>query len=478
MNLLKDIKPYNVMHWFGEIAKIPHGSGNTDKISEFCENFAKERNLEYYRDSDNNVIIIKPASVGYENSEPVILQGHLDMVCEKTADSDFDFEKDSLRLNRDGDYIYAENTTLGGDDGIAVAMALAILDSSEIAHPRLEAVFTIDEEIGMIGAQSIDLSMLKGKRLINIDSEVEGVFTVSCAGGNVTKCTLPIVTEDYNGDAFEIKVSGLLGGHSGVEIDKGRANASILLGRVINDIAEKTDMKLISVSGGMKDNAIPALATALVSANEETVNNSVNKFGEIFANEYRAKDGAISVTVTKTNVNGKVMDKASAEKVVTFLTCAPNGIIKMSGEIEGLVESSLNLGILQTEEDSVFASFCVRSSLTSGKEQIVRNLKALTNILGGSVEVAGDYPAWEYKADSTLRDLMQKVFIEQYQKEPVIEAIHAGLECGLFCGKIEGLDAVSIGPSLLDIHTPKERMSISSVERTWNFVLEILRQMK
>ena len=479
MEILERLEPRGVFRFFEELCAIPHGSGNTKGVSDWLMAFAQERKLEAYQDQLNNVIIIKEATPGYENAEPVLLQGHMDMVCEKAPGCTKDMDKEGLDLAVEGDTVYARGTTLGGDDGIAVAMALAILDAEGIPHPRLEAVFTVDEEIGMLGAVGLeDVSMLRGRRMLNLDSEVEGVFTVSCAGGNVTKCTLPILREAFGGQVLTVTVGGLRGGHSGVEIDKGLGNACMLLGRVLNACGRETELRLISAEGGLKDNAIPREATAVVSAaDSQAVKAVCAQLDAELKNEYRTTDPAVFVSVREVGT-GVPMDESSSRRILTFLTCAPNGIQAMSADIPGLVQTSLNLGILTTEEGMVNASFCVRSSVDSQKQMLVERLACLTKTLGGSVAVFGDYSGWEYRPDSPLRELLVEVFTEQYGYAPKIEAIHAGVECGIFAGKLPGLDCVSMGPDLTEIHTCRERLHIASVQRLWAMVLETLKRMK
>ena len=479
MAILERLEPRGVFRFFEELCAIPHGSGNTKGVSDWLMAFAQERKLEAYQDQLNNVIIIKEATPGYENAEPVLLQGHMDMVCEKAPGCTKDMDKEGLDLAVEGDTVYARGTTLGGDDGIAVAMALAILDAEGIPHPRLEAVFTVDEEIGMLGAVGMeDVSMLHGRRMLNLDSEVEGVFTVSCAGGNVTRCTLPIRREVFDGQVLTITVGGLRGGHSGVEIDKGLGNACMLLGRVLNACGRETELRLISADGGLKDNAIPREATAVVSAaDSQAVKAVCAQLDAKLKNECRTTDPAVFVSVREVGT-GVPMDESSSLRILTFLTCAPNGIQAMSADIPGLVQTSLNLGILTTEEYTVNASFCVRSSVDSQKQMLVERLACLTETLGGSVAVFGDYSGWEYRPDSPLRELLVEVFTEQYGYAPKIEAIHAGVECGIFAGKLPGLDCVSMGPDLTEIHTCRERLHIASVQRLWAMVLETLKRMK
>lgn len=479
MSVLEQLEPKSVMSFFEQMCAIPHGSRNTKAISDWCVDFAKQRGLEYHQDEANNVIIIKEATPGYENAEPMILQGHLDMVCEKAPGCTKDMEKEGLDLAVDGDYVYAKGTTLGGDDGIAVAMALAVLDAKDLSHPRVEAVFTTDEEIGLLGAAALDVTPLKGRKMLNLDSEVEGVFTVSCAGGNTSTCVLPVVRAPFAGTALTIRVEGLTGGHSGSEIHKGRANANMALGRVLQAAAKRCQLRIQSVEGGLKDNAIPVSAKACVVAEDASaVRDAAAAMEAALKNEFRTTDPKLAVQVEDGCGETVPLDGAATEKVICMLTCLPNGVQAMSSEIEGLVQTSLNLGILTTTQQEVRASFCVRSSVDSQKEMLKDRLVTLMGILGGSVTFAGDYTGWQYKEDSPLRELMVEVYREQYGTEPKVEAIHAGLECGLFAGKMPGLDCVSIGPDLLEIHTCREKMSVSSVQRLWRFVTEVLKRSK
>ena len=414
---------------------------------------------------------------GYEAGEPIILQGHLDMVCEKEPGCSKDMEREGLDLAVEDGFVIARGTTLGGDDGIAAAMALAILDDASIPHPRLEVVLTTEEEIGMLGAAALDVSPLRGRQLLNLDSEAEGVFTVGCAGGSLTKCTLPVHREPFAGETLRLTVSGLTGGHSGAEIHQGRANAALLLGRLLRAIAAVTELRLVTASGGAKDNAIPVAAEAVVTVADGTAARvAFTALAEQLKKEYRVTDPALEAAVTDTDAAELPMDGDSTRRTLCFLTCVPNGVQEMSREIPGLVQTSLNLGILGTGAGEVSAAFCVRSSVASQKEMLHDRLRCLTEALGGTVDISGDYPAWEYRPDSALRERMTEVFRKQYGHEPKVEAIHAGVECGLLCGKLPDLDCVSIGPDLEEIHTPREQMSIASVQRVWEFVLEVLKQ--
>lgn len=483
MRVCEQLEPKNVFSFFEEICQIPHGSRNTKQISDYCVAFAKARDLKYIQDQDNNVIIFKDGSVGYEQEEPVIIQGHLDMVCEKESGVDIDFEKQGLNLYVDGDLLKAKGTTLGGDDGIAIAYALAILDDNFLAHPPLEVIFTVDEEIGMLGAETIDVSMLKGRKLLNIDSEEEGIFLASCAGGLQANCQLPVSRIDMEGVCYEIKVTGLTGGHSGVEIHKERGNAIVLLGRVLASLSNQLSFAIEQMEGGLKDNAIPRETRAVIvlesEQSEQELYAQIKVLEQDLKKEYRISDPQITIQCQKVEQGKKsVLHSSSATKVLFLLRMMPNGVQHMSMDIEGLVETSLNVGIMKLSKEQLSLCFAIRSSVTSRKYELADQLSFLTEFLGGEAVISGDYPAWEYKADSSLRELMAKTYHDLFGEEPKIEAIHAGLECGILSGKIPDLDCVSFGPNMYDIHTPKERLSISSTERTWKFLVEFLKRSK
>lgn len=483
MNVLSNLEPYNVFKYFEEICNIPHGSRNTKKISDYCVNFAKEHKLKYLQDNNNNIIIWKKGTTGYENSAPVMIQGHMDMVCEKDADCDIDMENEGLRLRYDNGIISADGTTLGGDDGIAIAYALAILASDDIPHPPLEAVFTVDEEIGMLGAAVLDCSPLKSRIMLNLDSEDEGYLLVSCAGGTTATAHLPYKPVNKNGLKASIIVTGLIGGHSGVEIDKGRANSNQLMGRTLFSLSNKFSFNIISVNGGSKDNAIPreTVAEILLPADTDAdaVKECLNKLNEIYSHEYHITDSDIKLVFNPVSVSDEnVLDETSTNHVIAMLVNLPGGIQRMSKEIDGLVQTSLNMGILKTLPNEVTASFSVRSNVETEKEELVDRMTCLMRTIGGNVSCTGSYPAWEYRENSPLRDLMVEIFKEQYGKEPVVQALHAGVECGLFANNLPGLDCVSFGPDMNDIHTSKETMDVESVVRTWNYTLEILKRLK
>ena len=478
MSVLGHLEPKAVFGYFEDICSIPHGSGNMDKISRFCVDFAKEQGLEYIIDDMKNVIIIKEATPGYEEVAPVIIQGHLDMVCEKRPDKEKDFLTEGLDLCTDGELIWADGTTLGGDDGIAVAYALALLASKDLPHPRLEVVLTVDEETGLYGAEAVDLSMLKGKKLINIDSEDEGVFTVGCAGGLTLGCDIPVFTEEVDGEVYELKVTGLLGGHSGVEIDRGRANANVLLGRVLQRLEKEVGVDIIKMAGGTKDNAIPRLATAEILINPEQTEKLlaiVKTEEEVLKNEFHASDADVSLEVTaKGAATAEVLDATSKITVLHTLNNISNGIQAFSMDIKGLVETSLNMGIMTMDGEALKLSFAVRSSLESAKKYLTDRVVLFVEMLGGDCEIKGDYPGWAYNPASELRETFIRVYERMYGKAPVVEAIHAGLECGLFTKKIEGLDSISVGPNMHNVHTSEETLEVGSVQRTWEFLCQVL----
>lgn len=479
--ILNEIEPKEVFKYFEEISGIPHGSSNTKKISDYCVEFAKKNGLRYIQDKKNNIIIFKDGTLGYEKSKPVIIQGHLDMVCEKNSNLNIDMENQGLELMVEGDMIKAVGTTLGGDDGIAVAYGLAILASKDIPHPPLEVIFTVDEEIGMLGAAFIDCSELKSNIMLNIDSEEEGILLVSCAGGVTVTCNIPIERKSSKGKVISIIVTGLQGGHSGVEIDKGRANSNQLMGRILEEMSEDIEFNIIDINGGKKDNAIPKETVARIMISDKDVEKAysiIEDCERVFKEEYLENDKDITILKQESFDNAMIMSDNCTTKVIQALLKLPEGVIKMSEDIQGLVQTSLNMGILVTKENMVTMSFSVRSSVGEEKEILVNQIKNIIEDLGGNIECTGNYPAWEYKKDSDLRRLMVDIYREQTGKEAEVQAIHAGVECGLFAGKISNLDCVSFGPDIFDIHTTKERLSISSVERTWKYLLEILRSLR
>ncbi len=540
MGILSGLKPEKVFYYFEELTKIPRGSYNEKAVSDYITAFAKERGFEVYQDSLNNVIIIRPASVGRESDPAVILQGHIDMVCEKTTESKHDFMKDPLDIYIDGDFIKAKGTTLGGDDGIAAAYMLAILDDPSVNAPRLECVFTTSEEVGMEGASGLDVSVLQGRQLINIDSEEEGTFITGCAGGIRAEVRLPLEMERIDVVASEntgtitsadsisadsisvdskrvyvpavIKVSGLLGGHSGSDIDKQKINADRLLARTLLTLTNKGFyIKVSKMSGGGKENAIPFESTADVFLDDsqiDKIKETLAELTETVRKEYKNTDGngkielilkgevelrieskakaeskasaeSESKDVKETETNnpygdGLVMSDASLRKAIGLILAIPNGIIKMSGDIEGLVETSLNLGIMKVQDNELSLIYGLRSSVGSAKQALVDRVAIIAESLKATANFYNAYPAWEYKSESVLREKMVSAYEDMFGKKPVVTVIHAGLECGLLAEKLPGLDAVSMGPDMFDIHTVNERLSISSAARMYEYLLKVL----
>lgn len=479
---LETLEPVSVFRFFREIAAIPHGSYHTDQISNYLVDFAKERGLEYYQDDDNNVVIIKEATKGYEKSEPVIIQGHMDMVCEKAPGATIDFEKDGLDLYVEDGYLKARGTTLGGDDGVAIAYGLSILDSKELEHPRIEFVVTNNEEVGMLGATSIDLSMLQGHILLNIDSDVEGEFLMSCAGGASAYVEIPVERCNIMGMAAAIHVGGLLGGHSGVEIHKEHASAIMVMGRVLREISNSAPMTIASLQGGMMDNAIPRETDAIIvfpAEAKDTIEAVIAKLNEILKKEYLSSDPDIEIKIDwKKEKEYEVITPGSTQKVLFYLRNVPNGVMHMSTNVEGLVETSLNAGIMKLTQEAFTMRTSLRSSVGSRRDELQDRMTYLTEFLGGTISMDGLYPAWEYNPDSTIRELAKEVYVDLFHETPVFNAIHAGLECGILSEKIPNLDAISFGPENLDIHTPDERLNIASTKKIYEFLVELLKRMK
>ena len=453
MAVLNELEPKEVFRFFEEISAIPRGSRDTKRISDYLVAFAKERDLKVIQDEVNNVIIFQPGTPEYEESEPVILQGHMDMVCEKTSDSTHDFKNDGLELYVEDGFLKAKDTTLGGDDGVAVAMALALMDSEDIPHPPIEAVFTVDEELGMEGAEAIDLSVLKGKKLINLDSEEEKTLTVGCAGGVRYQGLIPVEKETASGEVIKITIQGLLGGHSGEEIHRQRGNANKMMARLLYHIAEPEDCEEILAM--------------------------IRDMESIWNAEFMGEEPGLTVkTETEKVENIVVFSKGTTQKVVGYLTACPNGLKEYSRKVAGATETSLNLGVVSMKENGVEAAFLIRSAVDSRKQQVLEEVDAVTKAFGGSGSLSSEYQAWQYKPQSELRPVMVEAYKEVYGTEPEICIIHGGLECGIFLGKRPDLDCVSCGPDVLDIHSYNERLDIASTQRSWEFLKLVLKNCK
>lgn len=482
MAVLENLQPQKVFYFFEELCKIPHGTFDIKRISDYCKAFAEERNLDVIQDEVDNIIIRKPGTPGYENSEPVILQGHLDMVCEKTPDSDHDFTSDPLKLFVEDGLVGAKDTTLGADNAIAVAMVMALLDSDDIPHPPIEAVLTADEETGMGGATAIDLSVLKGRKLINIDSEEEGILTTGCAGGIAFVAELPVAREEKKGDLVTFEIGNLLGGHSGMEIHKQRGNAHKMMGRLLEHVSRGTEVSLVSISGGTKDNVIAMEDTAEILVAEgdgEKAAKAAEELKAVWDNEFMGDEPNYTVTArVSAGETKKVCSREDTDKVIAYLTLVPNGVQGFSRKLEGLVETSLNLGYIQTEDACIRMAHMIRSSVESQKQMVRIQLEQLGKLTGARTKVISEYPAWQYDPDSKLRNVMENIYEDMYGKAPAVFAVHAGLECGMFIGKKPDLDCVSMGPNLQDVHSFDERLDIASTERTWNYLKNILAALK
>lgn len=478
--MLEHLQPERVFFYFEKICSIPHGSGNMDKISDFCVSFAEAHKLSYIKDAAKNVIIKKPASAGYGSSAPVILQGHLDMVCQKDDGCAIDFNTDGIDPYTDGDLIRAHGTTLGADNAIAVAMILAILESTELSHPPIEAVFTVDEEIGMLGALKLDMSLLSGRRMINLDSEEDSI-TVSCAGGRDLTAYIPFNRTVKRGFEVTLSLKGMLGGHSGIMINSGRANADTLMGRLLDAVMQEYPFDIVQFEGGDKANAIPNFCTArLCVDNPEAFADCVNRqFAKIKA-ELAKREPSIQLEVSEaaTPSDIAVIEKSACTKALLTLLCLPTGVIEMSKEIPGLVETSLNLGILKTEDSRLSFCYSLRSNKQSALDFLSRRLGTFFSSQGMEFSASGDYPPWEFNSDSALCDIYSDVFFEHCAKRPSVEAIHAGLECGVFSSAIPGLDCIAVGPTIENAHTTQESLGISSVKVCYDILTDVLKRLK
>ena len=482
MKILQNLEPKKVFSYFEEISQIPRGSGNEKAISDYLVSVAKKLNLEVIQDEALNVIIKKPATKGYENAPTVIIQGHMDMVCEKNKGTDHDFEKDPLKLRVIDDMVYATDTTLGADNGIAVAYALAILDSNDIPHPALEVLVTTDEETGMSGAMAVSKEHINGTILLNLDNEEEGHLLVSCAGGIRSKHTLNGDLEALsNEELLHIAVRGLKGGHSGMEINKERGNSNKIMGRILKSL-EVIEYKLASLNGGSKNNAIPREADAIIAIDKKDLEKAkeiINSWNDILKNELKAQDPGVNVSILENSEKvEKIFTKDSTKKAVNLLYLIPSGINTNSVEIEGLVESSTNLGVVTTISDKIEYDSAIRSSIASLKDEIVLRSKTVAELIGADFETTASYPEWQYDSESKIREICQDVHKRMYGKEAKIVAIHAGVECGLFNERLGKLDMISFGPDLFDVHTPQEHISIKSVKNVWEYLLEVLKEIK
>ena len=482
MAVLSNLEPKAVFEYFEKLCAVPHGSGNTKIISDLCVGFAQELGLKWRQDALNNVVIWKGGTPGYEDAEPVILQGHMDMVCAKTEQCDKDMAREGLDLATDGEYVWAEETSLGGDNCIAVAMALALLADKTMPHPPLEAVFTVDEEVGMEGAFGLDCSDLKGRQLLNLDSEEEGVFTVSCAGGVRMDCRLPGSRGPLTGETgYAVTISGLQGGHSGADIDKGRASANVLAGRVLYSAMERVPgLRLADVRGGKFDNVICPFNVAKVAVpagKEAEFEAFIREFDGVLKNEYAGCDEGVTLVCQRTAVE-TALSPEDTHRILRTLLVLPQGVQAMNADFPGLVQTSLNLGVMSVEADGLHLTLSIRSCIASQKAMLCQRVRAVIETGGGTAEERSGYPGWQYQRESAMRQRLMEVYRDLNGKDAVIEATHGGLECGLFIEKLPGLDAVSLGPELRDIHSPRERLGVASTQRVYRLVCEFLKRSK
>lgn len=479
MGVLAGLMKDKVFEYFEEICNIPHGSGNVEQISNYLVDFAKSRGLYVRQDENYNVVIKKPGNRAAANAKPVIIQGHMDMVTVKTDDCNKNMEEEGLDLYIEDGYVKARNTSLGADDGIAVAYALAILDSDEYSHPPIEVIITVDEEIGLLGANNFEPSDIDGRILLNIDSEEEGEFLAGCAGGALVVSTFDGTKTSVLGASLEISVSGLTSGHSGVDIIYQRANANVVMGRILGRVHEDYIFNIAEINGGDKDNSIApwAKATIVVAADDvNEIKRMIEEYSEIIKNEYAVSDPNMNVEVLakEATIQYQGFDMKTTNSVILALGLIPDGVIKMSYDIEGLVQTSLNLGVLRTKEDTVEFSYFVRSSVNSEQDYMVSRIITCVELLGGDYVIPSKYSAWEYNRDSKIRDIMVELYEKLFNKNAVVRTIHAGVECGILAEKIPGLDCVSFGPEIIDIHTVKERLNIESTKRYWELLIKLL----
>ena len=474
-------KPEKLFHFFEDISAIPRGSANEKAISDYLVAFAEERNLWYHRDALFNVIIKKPASAGAKEKPAVMLQGHTDMVCEKLAGVAHDFTTDPLALIIKDGVLSANGTTLGGDTGAAVACMLAILDDDTLTHPALECVFTTQEEIGLNGAEALDKSLLSARTMINLDSEDEGVATVSCAGGLRFALTRPITRSKKEGMLLHLEATGLLGGHSGTDINKEHQNANLLMARMINHLFHNTDALLVDFNGGTKDNAIPRETSAtLFYSDEVAAKNAENlalALSADFSSEICPYEPAFQFLVSTENGTADVISAEDGKAFITAMCLAPNGVQFRNMNLDGFTVTSLNLGIAATDETSASLVFAPRSSVATLMSALKEKLCLLAETFGFEVSMHGEYPGWSFAEVSPIRDVFVQSYKELFHDDLKIEAIHAGLECGLFSDAIPGLDAIAVGPTIRGCHTPDEHLPLDSFERFYELLTDVLKKL-
>jgi len=476
-----NLEPQSLWNNFIALNAIPRASKNEAQVIEFMVAFGKELGLETIKDHIGNVVIKKPATEGMENRETVVLQSHLDMVHQKNSDSDFDFDTQGIEMYIDGDWVKAKGTTLGADNGIGVATIMALLASDDIAHPALEALFTIDEETGMTGAKQLDPSNISGNILLNLDTEEDDELTIGCAGGIDTTTVYnykhhPAVKDSV---AFKVSIKGLLGGHSGMDIHKGRANANKLLTRLLYNGNKVLDLQLASLEGGSLRNAIPREASAVVAVSSDQKSaflSFIADFSEVIKAEYQSVEPGLKIIAEETTLPLEVLDKQDYHKIINALYTVPNGVFRMSPDIPDLVEASTNLARVIIKDGEFITKSLQRSSVESTKEDVAIAVGAAFENIGSTVTTSGDYPGWKPDADSKILSLMRKLYATNFNAEPNVNACHAGLECGILGAHLPGMDMISFGPTIHGAHSPDERVQISSVNKFWHYLLNVLQE--
>lgn len=472
-------KPEKLFHFFEDVCAIPRGSGHEKEISDFLVKFAEDRGLWVYQDDSYNVIIKKEGSEGAKDKDPVMLQGHIDMVCDKRAGVEHDFEKDGIDLVLKDGVLSANGTTLGADNGVAIALMMMVLDDDDIKHPPVECVFTTEEEIGLNGAQALDKSRITARTMINMDSEEEGVATISCAGGLRVQLTRKVERINAEGTIVQLKIEGLLGGHSGTDIDKERQNANILMARMVERIMNNTDGKLVSFAGGTKDNAITRECEASLIYADKTEAEKAEKLAaelaEIYTDEISAfePDFACEISVEE-NQSAAALRDEDAKAFIGAIRLAPNGVYRRNIKMDGFVVVSSNMGVTRADQDELVIVISPRSSVASLQEDSKARFALLAETFGFEISCSGQYPGWDYKEDSKIREVFLESYRELFGKELRLEALHAGLECGLFSEAIPGLDAIAVGPTLYDVHTPDEHVPLDSFERFYELLKHVL----
>lgn len=479
MSGIENLEPKLVWKHFNEICKIPHCSKHEEKIRDYIVKFAKQQKLVVKTDKIGNVLVLKPASSGLKNKPSIILQGHMDMVCEKNSDVTHDFSKDPLHLKLNGDILMASGTTLGADNGIGVAVGLALLEATNVRHGPIEALFTVDEETGLTGAFNLEPNFLTGKSMINLDSEMFGVITVGCAGGGDSKIELPIKTRSAPSDvqSITVKLMGLKGGHSGVDIHEQRGNAIKLLIRILWKASQYHEFFISEIKGGDKHNAIPREAFVKIGIRAAEKSRFIAKIkaeSQDIAEEIKPIDPDFKMSVDNCEQLKTVFDTTSQRNLLNLVHGLPHGVYKMSYDIAGLVETSTNLATITTNDDSVLISMSSRSAVKSELQDMRDRIRATASLCGAKVSEEAPYPGWKPNLESKLLARSKKVYKELHKQEPKVEAVHAGLECGIIGEKFPGMDMISVGPTIKHLHSPQEEVSVSSVEKFYQYIVKIL----